>query len=58
MQNWGDLPRNEGKLLYYNEVFVDIPHDVEQEKNLDVFIFPLLMKHMLQNNCSNKLWDD
>ena len=29
MQNWGDLPRNEGKLLYYNEVFVDIPHDVE-----------------------------
>ena len=28
-QNWGDLPRNEGKLLYYNEVFVDIPHNAE-----------------------------
>ena len=26
------------------EVFLEIPHDAAQKKNLDVFIFPLLTK--------------
>ena len=29
---------------YYAEVFLEIPHDATQEKNLDVFIFPCLAK--------------
>ena len=33
---------------YYTEIFLEIPYDVAQEKNLDVFISPLL-----QNNCLN-----
>ena len=37
----GGLSKN-GELLYYIEVFLEIPHDAAQEKNLDVFIFPLL----------------
>ena len=31
-----------GGLPYYIEVFLEIPHDAAQEKNLDVFIFPSL----------------
>ena len=30
------------RLPYYNEVFLEIPHDAAQQKNLDMFIFPLL----------------
>ena len=44
-QNGGGLSRNGegvGGLIYYIEVFLEIPHDAAQEKNLDVFIFPLL----------------
>ena len=37
----GGLSRNEGA-TYYIEVFLEIPHDTAQEKNIDVFIFPLL----------------
>ena len=31
-----------GGLQYYIEAFPEIPHDAAYEKNLDVFIFPLL----------------
>ena len=31
-----------GGLPYYINVFLKIPHDAAQEKNLDVFVFPLL----------------
>ena len=31
-----------GVLPCYIEVFLEIPHDGAQEKNFDVFIFPLL----------------
>ena len=37
------MSRN-GALLYYIEVFQQIHHDAAEEKNLDVFIFPLLTK--------------
>ena len=56
---WGGLSRNGegvGGLIYYIEVFLEIPHDAAQEKNLDVFIFPLLT-NVLQSNCSNKIRD-
>ena len=29
-------------ILRYIEVFLEIPHDAASEKNLDVFIFPVL----------------
>ena len=29
-------------LPYHIEVFLEIPHDVAEEENLDVFTFPLL----------------
>ena len=31
-----------GEVPYYINVFLEINHDAAQEKNLDVFIFPLL----------------
>ena len=31
-----------GVLPHYNKVFLEIPHDAALEKNLNVFIFPLL----------------
>ena len=43
-------------ILY--EVFLEIPHDVAREKNLDVFIFTLLTNicyKIIQNNCLNKI---
>ena len=39
-----------GGLPYHIEVFLEIPHDAAQEKNLDVFLSPLLT-NVLQNNC-------
>ena len=39
----GGVPRNTG-LPYYIGVFLAIPGDAAWEKNLDVFIFPLLTK--------------
>ena len=38
----GGVSRNGAGLLYYAEIFLEIPHDAAYEKNLDVFIFPLL----------------
>ena len=38
----GGLSGNKG-LPYYTEVLLRIPHDASQEKNLNVFIFPLLI---------------
>ena len=38
----GGLSGNKG-LPYYTEVLPRIPHDASQEKNLNVFIFPLLI---------------
>ena len=31
-----------GWVPYYTDVFLEIPHDAAQEKNLDVLVFPLL----------------
>ena len=41
LRQWGCVYRK-GVLPFYIEIFLEIPHDVAQEKNLDVFIFPLL----------------
>ena len=38
---WGGRVLEMG-LPYYIGVFLEIPHDRVQEKNLDVFIFPML----------------
>ena len=37
----GGLSRDK-ELHYYNEVFLEIPQDEAEEKNLDMFIIPLL----------------
>ena len=37
----GGLSRN-GEVTILYGVFLEIPHDAAEEKNLDVFIFPLL----------------
>ena len=47
---WGRGEDKMGALPYHIEVFLEIPHDAAQEKNLDVFLSPLLT-NVLQNNC-------